>query len=190
MITRKEFVKHCAAAFCATSVCCAAKASPSQSADDQSQPCNPNEFKETINRADAARLRFARLLEVLQQHLPEPERKQLLHSLGMKCADTYRAALIDRYKGDLKGFLQYGRRNWMAEAQFDEATGTIRVVDKGPGCSCPMAKPGETPGTLCDCTLGWQESVYSSILGRPVKAHLEESILRGGKRCAYRIQVI
>jgi hypothetical protein len=31
---------------------------------------------------------------------------------------------------------------------------------------------------------------YSTILGRPVTAELEESVLRGGKKCIYRIKVI
>ena len=100
------------------------------------------------------------------------------------------ADLIDRYKGNIHGFLEEGRRLWMAEADYDEAKGTIRIVDKGPSCSCPMVKVGMTPGSFCDCTLGWQEEAYSEILGRPVKAELEESILRGGKRCVYRINIL
>jgi predicted ArsR family transcriptional regulator len=139
---------------------------------------------------DAAGLRFSRLIEILETRLPEPERRQIFHALGGKCADTYRAALIDKYKGDIQGFLEEGRRNWMAEATYDEAKGTIRIVDKGPSCSCPMVKVGSTSGSFCDCTLGWQEQTYSEILNRPVKAELEESILRGGKRCVYRITVV
>jgi len=139
---------------------------------------------------EGGRLRFSRLIEVIEAKLPEQERKQVLHSLGAKCADTYRASLIDRYKGNPKGFLEEGRRSWMAEADYDEAKGLIRIVDKSPHCSCPMVKEGSTPPSFCDCTLGWQEEAYSTILGRPVKAELEESILRGGKKCVYRIRVI
>lgn len=190
MLTRKDFVKSCAAAFCATGICCASKASASQLANQSSQPCDAKDLQDTKDRADAARLRFARLIDVMEQRLPEADRKQLLHSLGAKCADTYRGPLLNRYKGDINGFLAEGLRNWMAEAKYDEAAGTIRIVDKGPGCSCPMVKQGETPGSFCDCTLGWQEAAYSFILGKPVRAELEESILRGGKRCVYRIRVI
>ena len=99
-------------------------------------------------------------------------------------------ALIDRYKGDIEGFLEEGRRNWMAEATYNRTKGTIRIVDKGAACSCPMVKAASTPPSFCDCTLGWQEQTYAEILGRPVKAELEESILRGGKRCVYQITVI
>jgi hypothetical protein len=190
MINRKDFMKSCAAAVCATGVCCAMKAPEARAADDALQGCDPKELTAVKDKAEAARLRFSKLIEIIEAKLPEGERKQILHALGGKCADTYRAALMDRYKGDIKGFLEEGRRNWMAEADYDEAKGTIRIVDKGPSCSCPMVKVGTTPGSFCDCTLGWQEEAYSEILGRPVKAELEESILRGGKRCVYRMRIV
>jgi predicted hydrocarbon binding protein len=189
MINRKDFVKNCAAV-CATGLCCELKVPEAQAADDPPHSCDPKEFTDVRNRADAARLRFSKLIEIIEARLPEQERKQILHALGGRCADTYRAALIDRYKGNLKGFLEEGRRLWMAEADYDEPNGTIRIVDRSPTCSCPLVKEGLTPQSFCDCTLGWQEETYSAILGRPVKAELEESILRGGRKCVFRIKVI
>ncbi len=190
MINRKDFVKTCVAAVCATGLCSEVKASGTQTVDDASPACDPKEFANVRDRADAASLRFSKLVEILETRLSETERKQTLHALGAKCADTYKAALIDRYRGNIKGFLEEGRRNWMAEADYDEAKGTIRIVDKGPSCSCPMVKVGVTPPSFCDCTLGWQVEAYTEILGRPVTAELEESILRGGKKCIYRIKVV
>lgn len=184
MINRKKFLS-CAVAACATGLCGGVKIGTQGGG-----VCDPKELKDTQDRADAARLRFSKLIETIEAALPEEERKQILHSLGGKCADTYRAGLLDHYKGNIEGFLEEGRRTWMAEATYDAAKGTIRVVDKGPHCSCPMVKEGVTPPSFCDCTLGWQEAAYSEILGRPVKAALEESILRGGKRCVYRIQIV
>lgn len=189
MISRKEFIENCAAAVCATGLRCGVKLEAQVPATG-GKVCDPKKLNETENRADAARLRFSSLIEIIEERLPERDRKQMLHSLGGKCADTYRASLIDRYKGDIKGFLEEGRRNWMAEATSDQAAGSIRIVDKGPRCTCPMVKEGVTPPSFCDCTLGWQEATYSEILGKPVRAELEESILRGGKRCVFRIQVI
>ncbi len=189
MINRKDFLKNCAVTACATGLCCVSKIE-AQSPEDADQACDPKELADAQNRSDAARLRFSKLIEVIEARLPEPERKKVLHELGGKCADTFRASLIDRYKGDIRGFLEEGRRNWMAEATYDEARGSIRIVDKAPHCSCPMVKEGVTPPSFCDCTLGWQEATYAEILGRPVKAELEESILRGGKKCIYRIQVV
>lgn len=189
-MNRKEFVRDCAAAVCAAGFCCAGKIAEATNADSAAQACDPKQFRDIANRVDSAGLRFSQLIEILEIRLPEQERRQIFHALGGKCADTYRAALIDRYKGDIQGFLEEGRRNWMAEAIYDEAKGTIRIVDKGHSCSCPMVKVGSTPGSFCDCTLGWQQQTYSEILGKPVNAELEESILRGGKRCVYRITVV
>lgn len=188
MLNRKDFVKCCAAA-CAAGLGCAGAARKAHAAGE-SAACNPTELVNLKNRSDAAQFRFARLIETLEKRIPAEERSQLLHALGTRCSDTYRPALIDRYQGNLKGFLEEGLRQWMAEAHYDEAAGTIRVVDKGPSCSCPMVKVGETPGSFCDCTLGWQEATYSRIVGKPVKAELEESILRGGKRCVYRMKIL
>ena len=56
-----------------------------------------------------------------------------MQTIGGKCADLQKAALIDRYKGNIKGFHEEGRRNWMADADYDEAKCTIRIVHKGPG---------------------------------------------------------
>lgn len=186
MMTRKEFMKSCAVA-CGTCFCGAAGADQAHAVEEAGCGAELTQIK---SRADAAQLRFARLIETLEKSMTESERKHILHTLGTKCSDTYRPALIDRYVGNVKGFLEEGRREWMAEAHYDEAAGTIRVVDKGPTCSCPMVNVEETPGSFCDCTLGWQEATYSRILGRPVKAELEESILRGGKRCVYRMTIL
>lgn len=185
MITRKAFVAHCAAA-CTASLCCFG-----QSEEHANQPadCDPAQVKQAQGNVDAARDRFARLIAEMETSLSEQQRKQLLHGLGGRCANAFKASLLDRYQGNVRGFLEEGLRLWMAEAHYDEAKGTIRIVDKSATCTCPLVKVGTTPSSFCDCTLGWQEAAYSMLLGVPVKAELEESILRGGKRCAFRISV-
>jgi predicted ArsR family transcriptional regulator len=191
MVTRKEFGRSCAA--CAAGLC----ASVSQSEQSKDSPqtrdpkaCDPKELQAVQTRVDAARDRFSKLIEEIDSSLPEKQRKELLHRLGGRCADAYRSQLLDRYKGDIHGFLQEGLRTWMKEAHYDEAKGLIRVVDRSATCSCPMVREGKTPPTFCDCTLGWQEAAYSAVLGIPVKAELKESILRGDKRCVFEIRVI
>jgi hypothetical protein len=72
----------------------------------------------------------------------------------------------------------------------DAAAGTIRVFDRSTTCTCPLVDQRLTPRNFCDCTIGWQKEVYSAIVGRPVDAILEESILRGGKRYVFRIQIL
>lgn len=186
MITRKEFVARCAAA-CTVSVCSCFGESKQRSS--QTAACDSAQLKQIQSKVDAAQDRFARLIEELDSSLPEEQRKRLLHGLGNRCANSFKASLLDRYRGDIRGFLEEGLRLWMAEAHYDEAKGTIRIVDKSATCTCPLVKKGTTPASFCECTLGWQETAYSMLLGRPVKAELEESILRGDKRCVFQIRI-
>jgi predicted hydrocarbon binding protein len=185
MLNRKEFVKTCAAAICGSGLCGRAVAET-----NSAQTCDADGLKAVTGQMDAAQLRFAKLVEQISQDLPRDTGNKLLRGLGRQCAATYKAKLLDRFRGDIHGFLQEGLRSWMAEARYDEAAGTIRIVDKQTKCVCPAVKQGMTPGKFCECTLGWQEEVYSMILGKPAVAEIEESILRGGKRCVYRIKVI
>jgi predicted hydrocarbon binding protein len=40
-----------------------------------------------------------------------------------------------------------------------------------------------------NCILGWQKAAFSTVLGKPVTVEIEESVLRGGSRCSFRIGV-
>lgn len=182
MLDRKDFLKKCALAMCAPGLC----ATTAEASD--AKACDPKQLEAASRKINDAQVRFARLIEQIEHGLPEEDGKRLLNAMGRQCATMYRPDLIDRFKGDIHGFLQQGLRIWMAEAHYDEAAGTLRIVDK-PNCTCPLAKQGTTPGKFCECSLGWQEEAYSVILGRPVEAELEESILRGGKRCVFRMTV-
>jgi hypothetical protein len=132
--------------------------------------------------------RFAKLVEVIAATVDEPTQRKIFEGLGRECARTYGAELISRHEGDLEGFLKAGRKAWMAQADYDPAKGTLRVVD--PRCTCPLVQVGVTPGAFCQCTLGWQKEAYARIAKRPVQsAELEESILRGGQRCVFKVKL-
>jgi len=77
----------------------------------------------------------------------------------------------------------------MERAAYDKAAGTITVVDRSKTCTCAFVDPGVTPPDFCACTLGWQKEAYSMILGEPVDAELESSVLRGAGQCAFRIKL-
>ncbi|MFC2647429.1 MAG: hypothetical protein ACFNZW_05600 [Coriobacteriaceae bacterium] len=55
-------------------------------------------------------------------------------------------------------------------------------------CVCPMS-PNLTKNTetLCECTDGFEKTVSSDLVGRPVDAVTVESLNRGDKECTIRI---
>jgi predicted hydrocarbon binding protein len=136
-------------------------------------------------------VKYAMFIEVLGRELDPATRQRLLRALGRECAIQYRGVTFEKYKGDIKGFLKAVQEpsGWVEKAEYDELAGTIRIIDKQRRCSCPLVSQSRTPADQCDCTLGWQKETYSRILGRPVEAQIEESILRGGKRCVYLIKI-
>ena len=72
------------AAVCATGLCNEVRASEAQSSDDASPTCDPKEFASIRDRADAARLRFSKLVEILETRLPEtqPNRRFMFSAPG------------------------------------------------------------------------------------------------------------
>ena len=181
-MTRSQFLKGCASGTCS---CAAVALVPLEPARAQT---GNSEAAELQRKIDACQVRFAKLVGILNQNLDPPMRKKIFQSLGRECARQYQD-LTGKYANDLEGFLAMARTKWIEKVEFDEKAGTIRITDKGPNCTCPLVKQGSTPPEFCDCTLGWQKEAYSAMLGRPVEAELEESILRGGSRCIFRIRI-
>ena len=180
-VTRNVFLKCCAAG-------CAALLSPEPVAAEASTP----DLEKLQWQLEASRVRYAKLIGILEQNLDEATRKKFLESLGRECARQFRSRTFDKYKGDLPGFLKsvVEPSGWVEKTEYDEKAGIIRIFDRSKHCTCPLVKEGLTSGAQCDCTLGWQRETYSAILGRPVDAVLEESILRGGKQCIFRMTVL
>ncbi|HWR36227.1 MAG TPA: hypothetical protein VN622_10195 [Clostridia bacterium] len=186
-MNRSEFMKCCTLGMCS----CVATLAFSAPQAAVAQANNP-EADRLKSQLEAVRIRYAKLVSVLDESLDEPTRKKILESLGRECAKQFGSETFEKYRGDIKGFLKSIQEpgKWVEKAEFDEAAGSIRIIDKAQKCSCPLVEKGLTPSSQCDCTLGWQKETYSAILGKPVEAEVEESILRGGQRCVFRIKVV
>jgi len=181
-VTRSEFMKCCVAGLCS---CAAIAVVPEASAQQGTNP----EADWLRSQTDAMRIRYAKLVNVLDQELNEEQKAKVFESMGRECARQFRSITFDKYKGDIDGFLKSIQRpdGWVEKVEYDKEAGIIRIFDRAGKCTCPLVKAGVTPAVQCKCTLGWQKETYSAILGRPVEAEVEESILRGGKRCVFRI---
>lgn len=176
-MNRKDFLA--AAATLGGCVCTGALLRAAEPAPASDSP----EVKPLRGQIDFMQKRLARLLRALDA----PTRQRVLETMGRECAKEF-GGLIGKYRGQPREFLDEARRLWAQETSYDPATGEIRVVDRAAHCTCAFVQPGVTPADFCACTLGWQKEAYATILGEPVDAELEESILRGDTRCAFRIR--
>jgi predicted hydrocarbon binding protein len=193
-VDRQTFLKTCLVGL--SSCVCAGVGSPSVAAASSPRglaAASSARGLAAVNdeTVDAVRVRYAKLVELIGRHVPEETQRTLFRELGRECARQFKAMTWEKFPGDLEGFLSAARgpNGWIAGVEHDREAGTLTIADRPSSCSCPLVKPGLTPPAQCECTLGWQEETYSKVLGRPVKASLVESLLRGGKRCAFRIDL-
>lgn len=59
-------------------------------------------------------------------------------------------------------------------------------------CLCPVVEvqsAGKFSPTCCHCSVGYVRETHERMLGRPVQVELVDSVLRGGKRCRFRMTV-
>jgi predicted hydrocarbon binding protein len=182
---RTEFLKAC---LVGVSSCAACGVGAFDAAGDESGAAGQDAA--SSKTLDAIRIRYAALLAAIGRHVPEDTQRTIFRELGRECARQFKGMTYEKYAGNLGGFLDEARgpNGWMASAEYDRAAGVLTIVDRATSCTCPLVKRDLTPAVQCECTLGWQEETYSRILGRPVKASVSESILRGNTRCVFRIE--
>jgi hypothetical protein len=178
-MNRKEFLRNCA---------CAATASallPSTGlAATGTKP--PEDW-----RLPFVKQRYARLLEILAEQLDEKALKDTLIALGAYCSGLSDETKI-KFRGNLEGYRQAIRQSVSGDnITYDWERGVITMAsDERTDCFCPLiSRLSHTPEVACNCSLGWQQHTWETLLQKPVKVVLKESVLRGGKRCVFEIHV-
>jgi hypothetical protein len=186
---RNDFFKTCVAGVCGCGVMglLAPAVVRAETADGQT-PTAPADCEQLKLQLDGARERFVKLLSVMDKKLDDATRREILLGLGRECAQPY-VPFFEKYRGDLKGFLAKIKTAWLERADFDEKAGVLHTVGKAGPCACPLVKIGLTPAQFCTCSLGWNQLAFSTVLGKPVPIEIEESVLRGGSRCSFRVKI-
>lgn len=177
---RKEFLKSCAGGFCACAAACFMPA-PAKAGEGKSDWQLPFVKK-----------RFAHLIGVLDGKMGEAELSEVLFDQGTYCSALGDATLA-KYKGDVDGYGAFIRKTVSADIiTYDRQNQVITMTtDERPDCFCPFNGVAEkTPGVVCNCSLGWQTHTWQTILGKKVKVELAEAVLRGGKRCTFKVHIL
>jgi hypothetical protein len=164
------------------------------------EPPQPGE--KSVERA-AKRMEFAdewvkRFFAAVDQTLDEPTRHKLMEANGRLCFVAY-AGPPRREQKTLEQF-----KAWVAESGKErgysidgdaigfEYVGSAETGGAAPErvCLCPMVEAqtaGSISPTYCLCSVGYVREMHERILGKPVAVELVDSVLRGGKRCRFRI---
>jgi len=179
-MNRKQFLKNCAGGLCSCTAI--GLLIPTPSAAAESKP--PEDW-----RWPFVKKRYARLIEILAGKINEAALNEILRESGYSCAQE--TSSVRKHKGDLDGYIRELKERGGEDVTYDREQGIITVT--GPerdDCFCPLITKKLTPQVACNCSLGWQECALETVLGKKVKVALKDSVLRGGKRCIFEIQVL
>jgi hypothetical protein len=175
---RNEFIKT------AAGVCLACSSSAFLGGQEAKPPADKAEreerFKEEYIRT---------LMENMEKTIDPETRVRLMNDCGRACArrgGLYKLALD--HKGNLKSFVQaaaerLGREN----VRFLNAT-TIHW--SYPRCLCELvaAGPDRLPALYCQCSVGWVLEMFETVLQKPVRVQLVQSIKSGATSCVFRVE--
>ncbi|MDE7282911.1 MAG: hypothetical protein K2N85_04935 [Lachnospiraceae bacterium] len=118
---------------------------------------------------------------------------ELLKKCGGNCAKRNLLPYVNGLKEELDGksdmsnIAEIISRHTGAEC-IPAANGFILTYNRGKGCDCALVN-GEyvTSPVFCNCTLGFHETVWSTMFEKTVSVELLETFLRGGNCCSQKI---
>jgi hypothetical protein len=172
---RKEFLRGCATGLCACAAACLPKAASAADAPKEDW------------RLPFVKQRYAKLLASLGERVDGKALAESLQEMGAFCA-SQNDDKTRKFAGDVDGFCKEMIKNGLAIAR-DDANGVYTVAyDPHGDCFCPFnSLAAKTPGTMCECSLGWARHNWGIVLQKEPKVALLETVLRGGKVCKFEI---
>jgi len=99
--------------------------------------------------------------------------------------------MLGPYHGRLEDFNKFLEKTWGWKIQFDEQRNTLIADENKNYCVCPLIRQnsGKNTAILCNCSEGFAEKMFSSVVGHPVSARVVTSVLRGDESCRYEINM-
>jgi hypothetical protein len=133
--------------------------------------------------------RHPALLQILCRRMGEDAVKQTLRELGTACS-AMSDEVAKKHRGDLAAFARSIQESVSGDTVTYDPEKRIVIMSspERTSCFCPF-NGANAPELACHCSLGWQQHTWETFFERKVTVSLEESVLRGGKRCTFVIRV-
>lgn len=162
----------------------------------------PPEKSRSDTRIKFAEKWLCRFFDTLENTLDKKTMRQIMESNGRRCFKDWiheegrtitpmtLQQLAERVEKDNQnGAIRIEGK--VIHFQFTSAAETGLPSEEGQ-CLCPLVetKPSGLSDTYCDCSVGYVKEWHEQLLARPVEVELVESVLRGGKRCRFKITVV
>jgi predicted hydrocarbon binding protein len=133
------------------------------------------------------------LITGLDAEVDEETRARVLKHCGRGCAlyhgSLEQAKAIQQTTQDIDGLLDALNQQeglWCGRWIRDDDI----ITSICEACGCPLVRAGlvKPSPTFCNCSRGWVEAVFETVLGRPVTVELEQAIGRGDPVCEFTVR--
>lgn len=154
-----------------------------------------------VKRMEFADIWIKRFFDVMDKTLDEETRAKLMSLNGKTCFDDW----IRESKQEITpvAFEEWAKKaaerkedGFKVEGnvihyQYNGSAETGGAVEAGI-CLCPMVEsmPAGLSPTYCHCSVGYVKEMFELRFNRKVDVELLDSVLRGGKRCKFKITVV
>jgi len=202
-MNRKQFLKSvgkaglcaCAAAASVKTALAAEPFAPVQTKPGDTTP------ERAVKRMEFADLWVKRFFDVIDRTLDPETRKKLMMANGQNCYQDWiketkqKTEPIDFDQWAVRVAQRPPREDLKVEGrviyfQYNSSAETGAASPEGV-CLCSMveSKPAGMSPTYCHCSVGYVKEMFELRFGRKVDVELLDSVLRGGKRCKFKITV-
>lgn len=125
------------------------------------------------------------LMGNMEKQLDEKTRVKLMEECGRACARRGGIAkFAEAYKGEVKKFVE----TMAAKLGKENISFDGDMVHWGyPRCFCALVAegPDRLPEIYCNCSAGWVLEVFETVVGKPLKVELVQSVKRGAPTCQF-----
>ena len=128
------------------------------------------------------------LLSSMDRNLDEKTRIMLMENCGRACAKKGAVNSAKACKGNLDKFLSTLQR-WIGKENVKQNGKDIHLTYTKCYCELVHKGPEKLSDTYCHCSKGWVLEMFETVMEKPVKVKLLDSIKRGGKVCRLTVQI-
>jgi hypothetical protein len=130
------------------------------------------------------------LLNGIEKNCSQETCSKLLDGCGA-CHFKSMEQILEKYVGDLQGFIDFMAKEHGQIVTYDEANNTILVDENKSYCVCPITQSmngKKVSPVLCNCSASMTKRMISKVTGKETESRVVTSILRGDKSCVYEIK--
>ncbi|MHA1186560.1 MAG: hypothetical protein ACTSSK_06730 [Candidatus Heimdallarchaeota archaeon] len=127
------------------------------------------------------------LMKSMEKHLDEETRIKILNETGKFCARAHATELFKQIKAETKDFPEFiVELNKKVQGTNWEILDDKSVKITYSKCFCPIVDVGlhKLP-VQCDCSAGWIKHNLETVLEKPVKVTINNTVLRGASECEF-----